>query len=256
MSNSTIRQNPRRLSDSSVSDLENYLQTTPAVIIPVGSLEPIGKHMPLGLIADTCDALAEHISMNTGALVAPKVSYGYATPFKAFAGCTGISEKTFANTLSETCNGLFFQGFKRILLITLGSDHHDTITTAINYMKKKGEIAVCILQKNEQFRLLCARKCKTKEPVRTEWGMLALAQSFISDYADLQLKKPVGPLPDKKQYATWYKKGKDPQKLRKLVPDMRLSPFYGIIAAEDAQELKESTIALLLEKYLKFLTVF
>ena len=194
--------------------------------------------------------------MRTDCMVAPLLSYGYNTPFKAFEGCTGISEHTFINVLIECCNSLLFQGFKRIMIFSTSTDGENGIQEAAARVCKRGEVTFCTLQKNEQFRLFCARKNNSTELWRNEWGTVALAKSLLPKYRDIQLPTIQHPLPDKKQFKSWYKRGKDPQKLRKMIPDIRLSSFAGSITDADAKEVMNFTVSLLLENYREFLTKF
>ena len=135
----------------------------------------------------------------------------------------------------------FFQGFRRILLITLGMDGDESTAVAVKRLeptgKKDGHVLVCSLQKNEQFRAFCARKSKMKEHGRSEWGSLALARFFFPDRFNPQkFSLETSTVPDSKSFRQWHKRGRDPQKLRKMTPAMRLSGFNGSVSPEEAEE--------------------
>jgi creatinine amidohydrolase/Fe(II)-dependent formamide hydrolase-like protein len=261
MSFGTIRPYPRRLSDATFPEIEKYLLKTPSLLFPIGSFEPIGNTFPIGMLSRCCEELAVLLSRKTGTMVAPLFQYGFNTPFKAFGGCSGVSSRTFTNSLIECCNGWFFQGFRRILLFTLGMDSDESAAEAAKRLKPTGKkdcrVLVCPLQKNEKFRAFCARKTKMKEHGRTEWGSFALARYFFPDRFDYQGFSPeTSTIPDSTSFTQWHKQGRDPQKLRKITPAMRLSGFNGSVSAEEAEEFAEFTLSLLYSDYMRFLSEF
>lgn len=261
MSLETIRLQPRRLSDTTFPEIEKYLLKTPSLIFPVGSFEPLSGKLPIGILSRCCEELAFLLSRKTDIMVAPLFQYGFGTPFKAFGGCSGVSLRTFANSLIECCDGWFFQGFRRILLLTLEMEVEEVTVEAvkqINQSNKTGcEAALCALQKNEQFREYCARKCNVKESARSEWGDIALVRHFFSVcFTQGESLSETFPVPDRKSFLQWRKRGRDPQKLRKMTPVMRLSEFDGSVSADEAEELAEFTLSLLYSRYVKFLSEF
>jgi len=64
------------------------------VILPVGSLEQHGPHLPLGTDTIIATAIAERAAKRTGSIVAPPISYG----FKPQPGSSG------GNTFPGTCS--------------------------------------------------------------------------------------------------------------------------------------------------------
>ena len=63
-------------------------------------------------------------------------------------------------------------------------------------------------------------------------------------------------LADKKQFRQWYRRGRDPEKLRKMVPSMRLSNYYEGAVDKTGGEILEFTRTLLYDTYATFLTEF
>ena len=57
-------------------EVEEYLQTSDTILIPVGSLENHGLHMPLGTDALIPDEIARLIDRKSPLLIAPTINYG------------------------------------------------------------------------------------------------------------------------------------------------------------------------------------
>jgi creatinine amidohydrolase len=75
------------------------------VILPVGSTEAHGPHLPLD--TDTHQA----------ALVAPALPYGYATTWMGFAGTVTLQADTFQQVLVEVAGSLVSHGFDHVVIL-------------------------------------------------------------------------------------------------------------------------------------------
>jgi creatinine amidohydrolase len=97
-------------------DLEDLDPKTVA-ILPVGSIEGHGPHMPLG--TDYLDVLkiAIEAAKKTGSLVLPPITYGFAAESKHFPGTISLRAETFLNLLQDVCDEVARNGFKKILIL-------------------------------------------------------------------------------------------------------------------------------------------
>ena len=89
------------------------------VIVPMGSVEQHGHHLPL--LTDTIHAhyLSERIAQEMGnALVAPVIRPGYSEHHMDFPGSISLRNETLANVLLDYCNSLIHHGFKNIVMLT------------------------------------------------------------------------------------------------------------------------------------------
>ncbi len=98
------------------SEVEQALTRTDMVIIPVGSIEQHGKHLPL--CTDICAAteISKLIAQKTDVLVAPAVAVGLSDHHMAFPGTITLSPETFEAVVFETAQSLIHHGFKKILI--------------------------------------------------------------------------------------------------------------------------------------------
>jgi creatinine amidohydrolase len=87
------------------------------VIIPCGSTEAHGPHMPLDTDTHQVDVVARKLAERVGAVVAPALPYGYAQMWMDFAGTITLSPETFIQVLVEIGSSLVHHGFRRIMLL-------------------------------------------------------------------------------------------------------------------------------------------
>lgn len=108
-----------KLAEKTWTEVSDYLNDNDTLIIPVGTCEQHGRHLPLDTDIVVCEYFAEYLSYETGVLVAPTINYGVNLICdKDYCGTTGISESTLVRIVRETVDWWETQGFKRFLLLT------------------------------------------------------------------------------------------------------------------------------------------
>lgn len=106
---------PLVLQEMSWSDVRAYLSTNDMVIIPIGSTEQHGPHLPLGTDFFLALETAKRVSAETGVVVAPVVYAGYSVYHSGFPGTLSLKPETMEEVLYETSEMLTRYGFRRIL---------------------------------------------------------------------------------------------------------------------------------------------
>ena len=88
------------------------------VIVPLGSTEQHGLHLPLGTDAILGEALGERVARTLGnALLAPGIPIGCSKHHMDFAGSLTLSQETFSRVVADLCRSLAHHGFDHIVLI-------------------------------------------------------------------------------------------------------------------------------------------
>ncbi|MBI4955539.1 MAG: creatininase family protein [Myxococcales bacterium] len=93
------------------------------VLVPVGSVEPHGPHLPLAtdtLIGEAVaeGAAAELARRGTDALVAPSVAYGVTEFARGFAGAVSVANGTLTALLARIATSLVGQGFRHVCFVS------------------------------------------------------------------------------------------------------------------------------------------
>lgn len=91
------------------------------VLVPVGSTEQHGPHLPLDNDAYTATKIAymvaEKLAGRLNILVAPTIPYGMSIHHMDFAGTITLSFETFKSIVKEVCLSLARHGAKRIVIV-------------------------------------------------------------------------------------------------------------------------------------------
>lgn len=110
-----------------------------AALVPVGSVEPHGPHLPLATDALIGEAAAERAARELArdgvvALVAPLVPYGVTRFAAAFAGAVSVAEEALAAYLRAVADGLLAAGFSHVCLVNnhLEPEHDAAVRRAID----------------------------------------------------------------------------------------------------------------------------
>lgn len=109
----------------------------PRLIIPVGTCEQHGPHLPMGSATIIAERLAEDLSAITGVTLAPTIEYGVNTAVeREFPGNACMRKKTLHRMLNDLLATWEASGFREFILLTAHDyDPHqealDTVITTI-----------------------------------------------------------------------------------------------------------------------------
>ncbi len=106
---------PLVLQEMTWEDVREYLKTHDMVIIPLGSTEQQGPHLPLGTDFYEAFGIAKKISEKTGVIVAPLVFAAYSEYHMGFPGTVSVKTETLEQYLFECVSSLIRHGFKKIM---------------------------------------------------------------------------------------------------------------------------------------------
>ena len=118
-----------------------------SVILPVGSLEEHGPHLPLGLDAMHAEALAAATAGLHPCWVAPTVFYGLCRSSAQHDGTVGITGPTLTNMVYELGKGFWQQKLKAMCILTghAGGTHNCALTEAGERLLADTGLAVALV---------------------------------------------------------------------------------------------------------------
>jgi creatinine amidohydrolase len=92
------------------------------ILLPVGSTEQHGYHLPLNNDTFVAERLADHLAAHMNAqgyatLVAPSISVGLSAHHMGFFGTLTLSPSTFQSVVSEVCIGLAQHGLRKVVIV-------------------------------------------------------------------------------------------------------------------------------------------
>ncbi|MBS7618465.1 creatininase family protein, partial [Candidatus Bathyarchaeota archaeon] len=87
------------------------------VVVPIGSLEKHGPHLPLGTDGLTIYKIALNASEIEPCIILPPLFYSYVADMRQFPGAINIREDLLLNFLENVCEEVSRNGFKKILIV-------------------------------------------------------------------------------------------------------------------------------------------
>jgi len=101
-------------------------------IIPVGSIEQHGPHLPISTDSDIVSEISQRISEKTGFLRLPTINYGVSFEHSPFFNLS-ITKATLQRILVELCISLWKNKVKTIVIL---NGHHGNQSSLYNIPKK------------------------------------------------------------------------------------------------------------------------
>lgn len=133
------------LQEMSWVDVKDYLKTSDMVIIPLGSTEQHGPHLPLGTDYFVALESSKMISEQTGVVVAPVLLVGYSVYHSGFPGTLSLKPETMEQVLFENVEMLIKYGFRRFLIFNAHGGNYiiqDNLVHRINHTTEAMAITI------------------------------------------------------------------------------------------------------------------
>jgi len=98
-------------------EAKEAFERTSVIVIPIGSTEQHGPHLPLGTDFLVAQDLARRVGERANVIVTPTITIGYAKYHTTFPGSLSVGEETLTQALIEICDDLIKYGTTHILFV-------------------------------------------------------------------------------------------------------------------------------------------
>ncbi|MBF0547850.1 MAG: creatininase family protein [Candidatus Riflebacteria bacterium] len=114
-----------RLDELTWKEVGEYLRSNRQMIVPIGTCEQHGPHLPLNTDTLVVDKLAEYLSEEAGMLVGPTLNYGVNLPCdRGYAGTCSTTKELLKGFFGSLLKWWKEQGFRRFFVLSAHGDPH------------------------------------------------------------------------------------------------------------------------------------
>ena len=118
-------------------DVAAHVERDPRLIIPIGTCEQHGRHLPMSSDTIIVERLSCDLSETFGVLLAPTIEYGVnAETEREFVGNASVRKKTLHRMLNDLLNTWESTGFREFILLT--AHEHDPHLEALSTVITNG----------------------------------------------------------------------------------------------------------------------
>jgi creatinine amidohydrolase len=122
---------PKRIKEMLPDEIATTIEADSRLIVPIGTCEQHGPHMPLGCDTIIVERLADDLSAEFGILRAPTMEYGVnVTTDLGFAGNASMRRKTLHRALNDLIDTWESTGIREFILLT--AHEHDPHLEALS----------------------------------------------------------------------------------------------------------------------------
>lgn len=234
-------------------DVENYLRSSDALMLPVGSTEQHGPTGLLGTDAICPHAIAAEAGQRLGALVAPTLSMGMAQHHLAFPGTISLRPSTLIAVVVDVVGSLARHGFRRFYFLNGHGGNIPTLRAAFSEVHARTSFGdaereslrfrLCNWYETPGVRRVAASRFGAAEGGHATPSEISLTWHVHPEAArDADIAPrvaPSGPIRDAADF-------------RRLHPDGRMGSDPRLASVEAGRELMDAAVADVVADYRRF----
>jgi len=137
---------PQRLQDLAPDRATAAIAADPRLIVPIGTCDPHGPHLPIGCDTLLVDRLADDLSAEFGILRAPTVAYGVSADAARGQPRSGsVRKKTLHLLLNDLLASWERAGVREFILLTANGDdaHQEALATVMTAAARVRVVDAC-----------------------------------------------------------------------------------------------------------------
>lgn len=126
-------------------EFKEAVSETTVAVVPLGSTELEGTHLPLGVDTFAANGVARRLAGEEGILIGPTLSIGYSKWFMPFPGTLSLESDTLTRVLTEYAEGLISHGIRRIVFLNSHRGNNSCVETTARTLVKTHKIKAGML---------------------------------------------------------------------------------------------------------------
>ncbi len=140
-----VTKREKAIEDLTWVEFEQLNKKCKTVIIPWGSIEAHGTHLPLSTDSIFATHISEMVAKKIDALILPTIPIGYCFHASSFPGTITITEKTVERLAFEVAASLQSQGVENLIYITGHGGNLGPLERSAHKIKKKLNVKVIVI---------------------------------------------------------------------------------------------------------------
>jgi creatinine amidohydrolase len=105
------------LCNLSWQEAKEWASKNPVVVIPTGSTEQHGPHLPMKVDITVANYVAQKVCEKLNMLVTPPLNFGYSEVWQYYPGTLSFTQETLHCALRDICTSLIRGGFRKIFIL-------------------------------------------------------------------------------------------------------------------------------------------
>lgn len=178
-----------RLDEWTSDEFARNVKPDTVVILPVGSIEKHGSHLPLG--SDLIQPLhvLKEVCEKTGAVLAPPIPYGVITTTRHYPGGIGISFDSLRSFTRDILRDLVRSGVHRVMILSghAAHDHMAALRAAAQDVVDEGALRASVLS---DYDIIYAQK--DLPPKEGHAGMIETSRLLVHRPDLVRGRSPAG----------------------------------------------------------------
>lgn len=122
-------QNKSFLMEMTWQEFRDTVKPDSVVLIPMGSAELEGTHLPVGVDTIAAEGLAAQLAGLPGVIIGPTIPVGYSKWFMPYPGTISLEQDTLVKLLSDYCESLIRHGVHRLVFLNSHRGNNAAIET-------------------------------------------------------------------------------------------------------------------------------
>lgn len=133
------------LKELNTEQVEALLQREAPLFIPVGTLEPHGRHLPVGTDTYCAEKVAEKLCERFDAVIAPSMEYGLTNVFAQTSPSSFFTVELYQTFMEQIVRTFYKQGFKTIIMINGHGGNREALKPLMRKIVRESPIALAII---------------------------------------------------------------------------------------------------------------
>lgn len=127
-------------------EIAAQLKANPLVILPAGSVEQHGPHLPTGTDTFAAGVISAAVAERMDALVLPATPFGVTPMHMPFEGTITFSADTYMRVVTETCVSTAKHGARRLLILNWHEGNIPSLAIAAEALHREHGMSVLTVQ--------------------------------------------------------------------------------------------------------------